>query len=149
MSILDGTEVLYVARAAGMRVMTINVGAGSRLDAYCSSMGRVLLSERTDKEIARLLAASPVRKLTARTITSRTKLLNVIRDVRTTGYSIVDEEIELGVRSVAIPVRSRQGKLVAAMNISANAHRVSRIEMIERLLPLLQEGAASLSHLLP
>ena len=148
LSILDGTEVLYVARAAAARVMVINVSAGSRLAAYCSSMGRVLLSAKTDAEIRDLLARSPIQAHTRKTITSKTKLLQAIRQVRQNGYSVVDEEIELGVRSIAVPVHSRQGSLVAAMNVSANAHRVSVEEMVARFLPLLQEGSASLSKVL-
>ena len=148
LAILDDTEVLYVARAAGMRVMRFNVGPGSRLAAYCSSMGRVLLSDKPDKEVAALLARSPIQPHTVHTLTHKTKLLQAIRLVRSQGYSIVDEEIELGVRSVAVPVRSRRGQLVASMNISVNAYRVPLHEMVTRLLPLLQESALTLGNLL-
>ena len=125
-SILDGDEVVYVARSAAKRVMTIDLGVGSRLPAYCTSMGRVLLAALPAEELERYLARADLKALTAKTIADRERLGEVLRQVCADGHALVDEELELGLRSIAVPVAARSGKVVAAMNSGVSAARVSR-----------------------
>ena len=148
-SVLDGETVVYVARSARKRVMTIDVGVGSRLPAYCTSMGRVLLAALPSEESDGYLAKAELKALTAKTLTERGRLGRLIRKVHATGYALVDEELELGLRSIAVPVTSCSGLVVAAMNTSVSAGRVPAADLVERILPLLQDHARLLGQLIP
>lgn len=139
---LDGESVVYVARVRGPRVMSVSLDIGSRLPAHCTSMGRVLLSELEPDRLGAFLAAADIRPLTPRTVTDREKLYAIIRQVREDGYALVDEELELGLRSISTPVRdSGTGEIVAAVNMSTHAGRHTADEMRERLLPILLDAA--------
>jgi IclR family transcriptional regulator, pca regulon regulatory protein len=148
-SVLDGGEIVYVARSAPKRVMTIDLGIGSRLPAYCTSMGRALLGARPAGELARYLAHTELRALTPKTICDPQELSQAIRQVQTCGYALVDEELELGLRSIAVPVVSQTGRVVAAMNSGVHAARVSTGELVERILPALKDHARLLGQMLP
>jgi IclR family pca regulon transcriptional regulator len=148
-SVLDGSEIVYVARSAPKRVMTIDLGVGSRLPAYCTSMGRVLLSALPAADLDRYLAQTELRPFTARTVGRRDELLALLAGVREEGYALVDEELELGLRSIAVPVVSQTGRVVAAMNSGVHAARVSRDELVERILPPLRDHARMLGQMLP
>jgi IclR family pca regulon transcriptional regulator len=148
-SLLDGGEIVYVARSAPKRVMTIDLGVGSRLPAYCTSMGRVLLGALPHAALERYLAESELKALTTKTICEREKVLAVIEQVRAQGYALVDEELELGLRSVAVPVISQTGRVVAAMNSGVHAARVSCVELVDRILPALRDHARMLGQMLP
>jgi IclR family pca regulon transcriptional regulator len=147
-SVLDGDEIVYLARAAAKRVMTIDLGVGSRLPAYCTSMGRVLLASLPAADLDRYLKRAKLHALTAKTITSRQRLAAVLRQTAADGYALVDEELELGLRSIAVPVTSRAGRVVAAMNSGVPAARISRKELKERILPPLADHARLLGQLL-
>jgi IclR family pca regulon transcriptional regulator len=147
-STLDGAEIVYIARASQRRVMSIGLSVGSRLPAYCSSMGRVLLASKAEKERRALLEALPREKLTARTITGMDELLGAIEQARVNGFAAIDQELELGLRSIAVPVADAGGKVVAAINVGAQAERVSIAQMRERFLPLLRRAQADLQRLL-
>lgn len=147
-STLDGAEIVYIARASQRRVMSIGLSVGSRLPAYCSSMGRVLLASKAEKERRALLEALPREKLTARTITGMDELLGAIEQARVNGFATIDQELELGLRSIAVPVADAGGKVVAAINVGAQAERVSIAQMRERFLPLLRRAQADLQRLL-
>ena len=148
-SLLDGGEIVYVARSAPKRVMTIDLGVGSRLPAYCTSMGRVLLAALPQAALERYLAETDRKVLTGKTICDRDQLLPLIERVRAQGYALVDEELELGLRSIAVPVVSQTGRVVAAMNSGVHAARVSCIELAERILPALRDHARILGQMLP
>jgi len=148
LSILDGDEIVYLARSAAKRVMSIGLSVGSRLPAYCTSMGRVLLAALRDVELAAYLDRVELKALTPKTVTDKSSMLEIIQSVRAQDYALTDEELELGLRSIAVPVRNRQNRTVAAINVGVHAARVSTAEMIERLLPTLQENARTFVHLL-
>jgi IclR family transcriptional regulator, pca regulon regulatory protein len=148
LSVLEGDEVVYLARSAAKRVMSAGLSVGSRLPAYCASMGRVLLAALPEPQLAAYLEQLEARPLTPKTVTDKEQLKSILRRVAEQGYALVDEELELGLRSIAVPVSSRQGRVVAAMNIGVHAARVSAQECIDRLLPILQENAENFAQLL-
>lgn len=147
-SILEGGEIVYIARAATRRIISVGLGVGSRLPAYCTSMGRVLLAALDPGELEAYLERTPLRPLTPYTLTDPALLKAELERVRAQGYALVDQELELGLRSIAVPVRSVRGRVLAAMNIGVQAGRVSPSEMIHNLLPVLQQAARSLTPLL-
>jgi IclR family pca regulon transcriptional regulator len=136
-SILDGDEVLYIARASHQRVMSINLRIGSRLPLYCSSMGRVLLASFDDAEVRRMLEQTPRLEYTATTVTDIDALADLIRQVREDGYAIVDQELEVGLRSIAVPVIDKRGNTLAALNIGTHAARVPAERLTKDYLPRL------------
>ena len=148
-SILDGSDILYVARSSTtVRLLSVDLGVGSRLPAYCTSMGRVLLAFQPEDELREYLAHARLTGHTRRTITSRAKLLEELADIRKKGYAIVDQELEMGLRSIAVPIRAKSGAVVAAMNIGTQAARVSIGELRDRIYPQLWAAAKRLSALL-
>jgi IclR family pca regulon transcriptional regulator len=120
-AILDGGDIVYIARSAGRKIMQVQITLGTRFPAYATSMGRVLLADLEPTESAKILAQSSPQALTANTITDAGKLAAELTRVRTQGYAIVDQELELGLRSLAVPVRDRSGRVVAAINVSTTA----------------------------
>ncbi|HEY4740098.1 MAG: IclR family transcriptional regulator C-terminal domain-containing protein [Candidatus Acidiferrales bacterium] len=145
---LDGLEIIYVARASATRIMSIDLGVGSRLPAFCTSMGRVLLANLPAEELESCLARIEYTPHTDRTVSSAEKLRQVLRSVQRNEYAIVDQELELGLRSMAVPIRNPMGKVVAALNVGAHAQRVSIQELQNRFLPHLQAAAQEFSMLL-
>jgi IclR family pca regulon transcriptional regulator len=143
-SVLDGDQIVYVARSAAKRVMSVGLSVGSRLPCYCTSMGRVLLASLPDEASLAYIERIQTKALTPRTVTCKAELAEIIRRVRSDGYALADEELELGLRSIAVPVKTRQGETIAAMNIGVHAARVPAVEMIHRFLPILQENARAL-----
>ncbi|WP_413711593.1 IclR family transcriptional regulator [Rhizobium sp. Rhizsp82] len=143
-SVLDGTEILYIARASQKRVMSINLTPGSRLPAYCASMGRVLLAALPEAEARAILARSDLKANTPRTITDPGKLITEFQRVRTQGYAVINQELELGLCSIAVPVENDRGQLICALNIGAPAAHASAEEMVTRYLPLMKETQAAL-----
>lgn len=144
-AMLDGDEIVYVARVPTKRIMTVALTVGTRLPAYCTSMGRVLLSGLDDPGVDRYLAAVDLKPLTPKTITDRAKLKKLVRQARADGYAMVDQELEAGVRSCAVPLRDRQGRIIAALNSSGHASRVQVEELRTRFLPALLDAAAKIS----
>lgn len=147
-SILDHGEIVYVARAAQQRLMSINLMAGSRLPASCTSMGRVLLASLSDAEIRKILKDQPPRKRTPNTITSPEKILQLVKRARTEGFAIVDQEIEIGLRSIAVPLFDSRGRTVAALNAGVAAVQDSAGELKHLYLDKLIAVQAALKPLL-
>jgi len=147
-SVLDGTEVVYVARASQRRVMSINLMPGSRLPAYCASMGRVLLAALPETQAREILSRTELKANTPRTKTDPEELMAELRRVREEGHAVIDQELELGLCSIAVPLMNARGQVVAALNIGAPAAHVAAFELVERYLPLLQETQAALRPLL-
>ncbi|EJC71355.1 beta-ketoadipate pathway transcriptional regulator, PcaR/PcaU/PobR family [Rhizobium leguminosarum bv. viciae WSM1455] len=147
-SVLDGTDIVYIARASQRRVMSINLTPGSRLPAYCASMGRVLLAALSESEARAILSRSELKQNTPNTKTDPDELIAEFRRVRAEGYAIIDQELEIGLCSIAVPVDNDRGETVAAINIGAPAALVPAAEMKERYLPLLKETQAALRPLL-
>jgi IclR family transcriptional regulator, pca regulon regulatory protein len=140
-SVLDGCDVVYVARVATSRIMRVAINVGTRFPAYVTSMGRVLLAGLPPAELDAYFARVDLEPLTARTTTSEQQLRSVLATVRRQGYAIVDQELEEGLRSVAAPIHDGAGRVVAAVNVSAHASRTSLKEMRSRLVPPLLETA--------
>jgi IclR family transcriptional regulator, pca regulon regulatory protein len=136
-SVLDGDEIVYVARASQRRVLSIGLAVGSRLPAYCASMGRTILAFRPPEEARRILHRNERRKLTANTITDLDALMALLERIRADGFCIVDQELELGLRSIAVPLFNKRGDVIAALNVGAQAARVSCERMREEFLPSL------------
>lgn len=147
-SILDETEIVYVARAAHTRVMSIALMPGSRLPAYCTSMGRVLLATLSTDEQRATLEASTLIARTEHTKTDIGILLSELEQVRAQGYSQIDQEVELGLRSIAVPVRTMHNKTVAALNVGLAASVATNEEIIERFLPPLLKVQSDLMQML-
>lgn len=145
MSVLDGTEIVYVARVPTKRIMTIALAVGSRLPAYPTSMGRVLLSGLPDAEIDEYIERTVLEQLTAYTITDPTEFRARIDEVRAKGSALVDQELEEGVRSIAAPIVNGRGQTIAAMNISCHASRVTLGQMRGEFRPKLMSIADEIS----
>jgi IclR family transcriptional regulator, pca regulon regulatory protein len=143
-SILDGFDIVYVARAATKRIMTISLSVGTRLPAHPTSMGRVLLAALPDDQIDAYLESVPLAQLTDRTIVDRAALRAELEKTRVRGWCIVDQELEDGVRSVAVPVHDDAGRVVAAVNTSAHAARVPLAKLQKHFLPRLRECASAI-----
>jgi IclR family pca regulon transcriptional regulator len=144
-AVLDGSEIVYVARVPTRQIMAVSLGIGSRLPAYATAMGRVLLAGLPADRLGCTLAASDLRALTPRTITDPAELRAEIAGVAERGWALVDQELELGLRSVAAPLRDGAGCVVAAMNVSTHIGRVTLEDLREHLLPMLCDTAATIS----
>ena len=143
---LDGHEIVYIARTqVPSRVMAVDLHIGSRLPAYCTSMGRVLLAYLPADQLEAYLAKVELIPHTTRTIVSTDKLRAALRNVRRLGYALVDQELEVGLRSLAVPVYGPTGRVVATINLSGNAPRMPVFDMQSQFLAPLRTAAAELS----
>lgn len=148
LGVLDGDDLLYIARAETVRIMSIGLRAGSRLPAYCTSMGRILLAALPADTLRSYMERNPLRPRTARTVTDPQELSQLLARARREGSSLTDQELEIGLRSIAVPVHNSRGEVVAALNIGTQAGRVSLHAMQSQLLPPLKETAQRLGMLL-
>lgn len=149
-SVLDGDEVVYVARVPARRIMTVAVAVGTRFPAFATSMGRVLLAALDDVELERFLAETRLVPLTPLTVTDAARLREIVHGVRDSGYAVVVQELEPGLKSVAAPVRGAHDRVVAAINVSMRVgvggdSPQDRAE-IERAIPRLLDRAAAISR---
>ena len=149
-AILQGCEIVYVARMpAPHRIMSATIAIGSRLPAAYTSLGRIQLGFLDTAELRRRLAATPLVAHTARSIVSLESLVERIGEDHARGYSIVDEELEQGLRALAVPIVTRSGANVGAINVSVHSSRASRSDLRDRFLPALREVAGKISSSLP
>ncbi|OZI69852.1 IclR family transcriptional regulator [Bordetella genomosp. 2] len=147
-SVLDGTDIVYILRLSTHKVMSINLSVGSRLPAWVTSMGRVLLAGLPPAEQDRLLAASDIRAHTPHTVTDLGELKRILAGVRADGYACVVQELEPGLQSVAVPIVDRAGRVIGAMNVSGHANRYSREAMLDAFLPPLRRAAEHIDQAL-
>lgn len=147
-SVLDDTDIVYVARVPTKRIMTVAIGLGSRFPAYQTSMGRVLLAELDDDAIVDVFERSRRDRVTPTTVRTATELLQAIATVRRTGWAMIDQELEVGVRSVAAPIRDAGGCAIAAMNVSTHVGRTDLDELHEVFVPKLLTTAEQISEAL-
>lgn len=145
---LEGSEVFYIARAAVSRIMSIDLKVGSRLPAFCTSMGRVLLAHLRHEQLDAYLAHVVLMPHTNRTVVSVPKLRQLVETARRNGYAIVDQELEVGLRSIAVPIRDTAGSVIAALNVGCHAQRISIREMQTMFLPQLRKAALEIGALL-
>jgi IclR family pca regulon transcriptional regulator len=135
-AVLDGDDIVYVARVESRKIMRVQITVGTRFPAYVTSMGRVLLADLDSSAAERILRASDRRSLTTHTTTEVSELMFELSRVREAGFSLVDQELEMGLRSLAVPVRDVSGRVVAAINVSTTAAGAAR-ETVESVLPAL------------
>lgn len=145
LSVLDGFDIVYVARVPTHRIMTVAINVGTRFPAYATSMGRVLLAHRPAEWLQDYLAKAELLPLTPKTVTDPAALDKLLARIRETGYCIVDQELEVGLRSIAAPVTGADGAVVAALNMSAHVSRGSVEQARRELLPDLRECARAIS----
>lgn len=141
LGVLDGADVLYVARASRSRIMAIGLHVGSRLPAWCTSMGRVLLASMPTGERDLLLPPDPLPARTPNTVGSRHDLGRLLDAIAVEGLAIVDQELEVGLRSVAVPVRNHTGQVIAALNVGINAMEHSIAHLRDVMAPALSDTA--------
>ena len=145
---LDGDDIVYIARTSVTRVMSVDLHIGSRLPAFCTSMGRVLLAWLPQDQLEAFLAHTVFTPYTPRTVNSIDKLRSILRNVRRNGYALCDQEFEVGLRSIAVPVHAPNGRAIATVNLSGHAPRMPMLEMQTRFLPPLRAAATELSAFL-
>ena len=146
MATLEGDDILYIARSATtQRLISVDLSVGGRLPAYCTSKGRILLPALDDTSLGESLAHAELVAKPSRTIHTPDALLECLQQVRQQGWCIVDQELEQGLRSIAVPVYDASGQVVAALNVSTHAGRVSRTELEQRFLPGLLSASRDLS----
>lgn len=142
-AVLDGDDIVYVARVESRKIMRVQITVGTRFPAYVTSMGRVLLADLETADAERILRASDRRALTPHTTTEVADLVAELSRVRDAGHSLVDQELELGLRSLAVPVRDSSGRVVAAINVSTTAAGAPR-ETLAAVLPTLLAAQADI-----
>jgi IclR family transcriptional regulator, pca regulon regulatory protein len=140
-SVLDELDVVYVVRVPTRRIMSITLAVGARLPAYATSMGRVLLAALPTDELDERLRRLELKPLTKRTVTSKTALRRTLDTVRRENYAAVDQELEDGLRSLAVPIRDRDGNAIAALNVSVHASRATMAVLRREFLPAAQKTA--------
>jgi IclR family transcriptional regulator, pca regulon regulatory protein len=148
LAVLDAEDVVFIARGSPARVFSGGLDIGYRLPAFCTSVGRVMLGQWDDAELAARLSAMRREPMTPHTVADPAALLATIIADRAQGYSLVDREAEPGFRSISVPIRRYDDTIIAAINMGAHVDRVSTGEMIERFLPLLRAGAESVKSML-
>ncbi len=144
MSVLDGTDIVYVAREPTRRIMTVAIAIGTRFPAYATSMGRAMLSQLPEPSLHTILARLVLPARTSRTITDPARLASEIARVRDQGWALVDQELEDGLRSIAAPIRDQHGQTVAAVNVSTHTSRTTLQELRGPMLEHLLETAAAI-----
>jgi IclR family transcriptional regulator, pca regulon regulatory protein len=142
-SVLDGTDIIITARVQTQRIMTVLVEIGTRLPAHATSMGRVLLADLSPAALDGYFGKIAPEPYTSRTVTAEQELRNILKTVASQGWCLLDEELEEGVRSLAVPLHDSRGAVIAAMNVCAHASRVSAERMQEEFLPPLLQAAAT------
>ena len=145
LAVLDGQDIVYVARSASSRILSPSLNVGSRLPAYCTSIGLVTLAHLPDEALEDYLRQVRFTPYTAHTINSVPALKDALARVRAQGYAVADQQIEVGLRSIAVPVKSNAGKVVAGINALLPAARLSVAQMEARLLPPLLKAAEELT----
>jgi IclR family pca regulon transcriptional regulator len=148
-SVLDGTEIVYIARAARHRLIGVGLHAGSRLPAYCTSMGRVLLAALPPNDSRAILMQSDRQPITERTLTDIGHLVGELARIRADGYSIVDQEVEIGSMSIAVPIRNISGHTVAAIVVAVHATPVMSVKLRTEILARLLVAQSQLAEILP
>jgi len=144
-SVLDGKDVIYVARVSATRIMSINLSIGTRLPAHVTSLGRVLLSHQPPEILDKYLAEIAPHKFTEWTKTEPQELREAIETARMKGYALVDQELETGLRSLAVPIYDHSGRILAALNVGTHAARTRLDEMTGRFLSVLHEASRKIT----
>ena len=140
--ILNGPDIVYVARIPSQQqILSVNLNIGSNLPAFCTSMGRVLLADLSDADLDEYLRKVELHSYTEKTVKDISQLAKIILQVRQDGFSIVDQELEMSLRAIAVPVHNNFGKVVCAMNVGVPVGQVKMNEVISTYLPVIKEAA--------
>jgi IclR family pca regulon transcriptional regulator len=145
LTVRDGTDIVYVARASVRTLLRLEAHVGSRLPAYPTSMGRVLLAGASPEWLREYFATTPFTAFTDRTVTDPAKLARLIDECRRVGYAAVEDELAYGVVAVAVPVRDASGRVVAALNSSSHSRRITKAKLVRERLDMLKETSAQIS----
>jgi IclR family pca regulon transcriptional regulator len=145
LAVRDGDEICYVARSEAGRILSTSLRVGSRLPLYCTSMGRVLLSHCPVPEQRKYLARTPLLQRTSLTQVDSGELLEILVKIRRQGYAVVDQELELGLRSIAVPVTRVDGNVVAAVNVGTRSTQTQIAMFVTRFLPALRQIAGEIA----
>jgi IclR family transcriptional regulator, pca regulon regulatory protein len=148
LAVLDGESALFVARSEAERLVTTGISVGTRIDLYCSATGRVLLAAWPDDRIADYLERTEITARTKNSIVRKPALRDAVRQTKSAGYAFTDQELEVGLRSIAVPVFDMRGSTVAAMSASASSARVSIAQMVKSFAPVLRTSADGLGRAL-
>lgn len=144
----SGDDIVYVARVPGYRLMTFAVSVGMRMPMYCTSMGRVILAGMPENDMRTRISEMPLRRIAARTLTDRRKLLSELRRTRDQGFSIVEGELEDDLVSLAVPLRDADGRVFAGLNLCAHRARVAPEQAEAEYLPPLRAAALQIENIL-
>ncbi|WP_431300231.1 IclR family transcriptional regulator domain-containing protein [Tabrizicola sp. BL-A-41-H6] len=147
-AVLDKFDVVYVSGAQYHRVISVGITVGARFPAHCTATGRVLLAAQPNDMWPDLLQSIPLTRLTDRTVTDRTEFRKILEDVRKKGWSLVDQELEIGLMSIAVPLRNSAGGMVGAINVGVPTVRMTAAQLQSEILPRLLQTAASISEAL-
>jgi IclR family pca regulon transcriptional regulator len=143
-AVLDGPDIVYIARVPTRRIMSVRITIGTRFPAYATSMGRAIWSGLSDPALEDAIRMRPLVPLTEHTLTSDDALKRAVAEVREQGWAMVDGELERGLRSIAVPIHARDGSVVCAVNVSTNSTRDTVDRVRERDVPRLQSAAADI-----
>jgi IclR family pca regulon transcriptional regulator len=146
--VLDNTEIVMVVRVPVRKIMTLNLTIGSRLPAYCTSAGRILLGGLSREGFDQALRESNITKRTKRTVTSVPELKRIILREHDRGWSLINQEFEEGICSMSVPIVDRSGRITAALNVTASLNRKTPRKMISTVLPRLKQAALEINSLL-
>jgi IclR family transcriptional regulator, pca regulon regulatory protein len=146
LAVLDRQSAFFVARSEAERLVTTGISLGTRIDLYCSATGRVLLAGWSDDRVAAYLDATEIASRTRHSIVSKAALRDAVRQARLVGYAYTNQELEIGLRSIAVPVFDARGAVVAAMSASASSARVTIPQMVKSFVPTLRAGADGLGR---
>jgi IclR family pca regulon transcriptional regulator len=149
MAVLDNRDIVYVARVSVRKVMTVSLAVGARLPAYCTSMGRVLLAGLAPERFETWLEGLETRRYTSRTVVDAVRLRRIVEGVRRDGYVWVEQELEMGLCSLAVPLRDRAGQVVAALNLGMPFHADAHSRATQELLPALRQTARAIERCMP
>ncbi len=148
LAIMDVTDILYLVRSEVQRVLTFSLGMGSRLPAYCTSIGRMLLAHLSPEALDEYFRHADIRPRTALTKVTRAELEVAFAAARTNGYVVIEEELEPGLRAIAVPVRSGSGQVRAGISVSVRSAQVSEDDMVRHFLPEMHEAAREIGKLI-
>lgn len=126
-AVLDGSDIVYIARSAAAKIMQVRISIGTRFPAVTTSMGRVMLADLRDQDLDRYVRGQIIKRFTERTLTEPAEVIDEIRRVRTQGYALVNQELEVGLKSIAVPIHGTTGRVVAAINIAGLANTESNL----------------------
>jgi len=144
LAVLSGPDILYLTHVSTTRMVKLVAGLGTRFPAYATSLGRVLLAHHSDAFINDYLQNAVLEKLTSKTVTSKPELRRILKGVRREGYAVIQDELDYGIVSIAVPVRRESGEVLAAINCSTSTTRINKEDMAKTRLEPLRKAAHSI-----